>query len=58
MTNKSLVRRLERLEDRLLPTNEEPIVLVIHAVDADGRSEERIRFTVPASPRPAKTNWG
>ena len=45
MTNKSLVRRLKRLEDRLLPTNEEPIVFVIVGVDADGQVVGRFRLT-------------
>jgi hypothetical protein len=38
---------LERLEDRLLPANEEPIVLVIQGVDPDGHKAEFLRLTVP-----------
>ena len=45
MISKNLSRRLERLEERLLPTNEEPIVFVIVGVDADGQVVGRFRLT-------------
>jgi hypothetical protein len=36
MTGRSLSRRLERLEARLTPAKEEPVVIVIHSVAANG----------------------
>lgn len=51
MTSKNLVRRMERLEDSLLPVNEEPLVLVIIGVGPDGQKSEAFRFTVPNDPR-------
>jgi hypothetical protein len=58
MTSKNLVRRLERLEDHLLPVNDEPTVIRIVAVSPDGkRVDTGMEFTVPAGPRLAKTRW-
>lgn len=55
MIGKNLSRRLERLKDSMLPTNEEPMVLVIVGVDADGKATGEIcRLTVPAFRRPPK----
>jgi len=55
MTSKSLARRLERLEDSLLPVLEEPIVIHIIAVDGDGRrTDTGIEFKVPAARKPFK----
>lgn len=36
--SKNLARRLERLEDSLLPPGEQPIELVFVAVDGDGKA--------------------
>jgi hypothetical protein len=56
MTSKNLVRRLERLEDHLLPINEEPTLIRIIAVSPDGkRVDTGMEFTVPAGPRLTKT---
>jgi hypothetical protein len=55
MIGKNLARRLERLEDRLLPVLEEPLVIHIISVDADGRREDSgIEFKVQAVPKPIK----
>jgi len=57
MITKNLSRRLERLEDSLLPANEEPTVIVICPVNSDGKRAldvPEIRFTVHACPRPPK----
>ena len=55
MTNKNLSRRLERLEDSLLPATEEPIVLKIIWVSPDGeRTDSGIVFTVSAARKPFK----
>lgn len=52
MTSKGLARRLERLEESLLPLKEEPIVLRIILVSPDGtRADSGIKFTVPAVPK-------
>jgi hypothetical protein len=53
MIRKNLLRRLERLEDQMLPLTAEPLVLVIIGVDADGQRVEHCRFTIPAPPRAA-----
>ena len=57
MIGKDLARRLEQLEERLLPVNEEPLVLVIIGVDPNGQKAEFRRFTVPAVPRPPKQRF-
>jgi hypothetical protein len=58
MINKNLSRRLERLEDSLLPV-EEPLVIHIISVDADGRREDSgIEFKVQAVPKPIKKGRG
>ena len=49
MTGRRLSRRLERLEEQMIPEGE-PLVLRIVFVDSDGNMEEGPRFTVPASP--------
>ena len=55
MTTKNLVRRLERLEESLLPVLEEPIVIRIFCVSPDGKREDSgIAFTLPAVPQPFK----
>ncbi|MGA2581401.1 MAG: hypothetical protein ABSH24_36045 [Bryobacteraceae bacterium] len=51
MTNRSLVRRLERLEERHDLANKEPTVIVIEVVDASGQVVERFRMT-PKGPQP------
>jgi len=48
MTSRNLARRLERLEESLLPVLEEPIVLKIICVSRDGSS--RARRLPPSSP--------
>jgi hypothetical protein len=46
---------LERLEDHLLPTNQEPLVLQIIGVDGDGRRvDSGIRIKVQQGPKPIK----
>lgn len=45
MTSRNLARRLERLENRLMPAKEKPIVVLITAVSADGQTGDRFRFT-------------
>jgi hypothetical protein len=55
MITKNLSRRLERLEERLLPVLEEPLVIHIISVDGDGRREDSgIEFKIPAVPKPIK----
>jgi hypothetical protein len=55
MIGKNLARRLERLEDSLLPVLEEPLVIHIISVDAGGRREDSgIEFKVQAVPKPIK----
>jgi len=55
MMSKSLARRLERLEDSLLPVLEEPMVLKIISVSSDGtRTDSGIEFKIPAVPKPLK----
>ena len=50
---RNLTRRLERLEDSLLPVNEEPLVLRIIAVSSDGqKTDSGIEFKIPAVPKP------
>jgi len=51
MISKNIERRLERLEDSLLPVLEEPVVIHIITVDADGRREDSgIEFKSTSSP--------
>ena len=48
-------RRLERLEDRLLPALEEPLVVRIISVSSDSEQvDSGIEFKVPAVPKPLK----
>jgi len=55
MISKNLSRRLERLEDSLLPVLEEPLVIHIIAVDGDGQKRDSgIRIEVPAVSKPLK----
>lgn len=52
MISKNLSRRLERLEDHLLPFNEEPLVIRIISVSPDGeRVETDIEFKIAAVPK-------
>jgi hypothetical protein len=59
MIARNLARRLERLEDSLLPILEEPLVLRIIWVSADGqRTDSGIEFKVPTVPkRFKKRRW-
>ena len=59
MVRRNLARRLERLEDSVLPVLEEPLVLRIISVSPDGeRTDSGIVFTVPAVPKPfQKRRW-
>ena len=59
MIAKPLSRRLERLEEHLLPINEEPIVLKIILVSPDGQwVDSGIEFKVPATTKPfQKRRW-
>ena len=55
MITRNLARRLERLEDSLLPVLEEPLVIRIISVSPDGeRVDSGIEFKVPAVPKPFK----
>jgi hypothetical protein len=54
MISKNISRRLERLEERLLPSNEEPVVIVVQGVDTDGQVVQSFQLTVPAYPRLVK----
>jgi hypothetical protein len=46
---------LERLEDRLLPALEEPLVVRIISVSSDSEQvDSGIEFKVPAVPKPLK----
>jgi hypothetical protein len=45
MINRNLARRLERLENRLMPAKEEPLAFLIVAVSADGQTGDRFRLT-------------
>ena len=55
MIGKNLSRRLERLEDSVLPVAEEPLVIKIIAVSPDGTQVDRgIEFKIPAVPKPFK----
>jgi hypothetical protein len=45
MTNRNLPRRLERLEERLLPPSEEK-VLIVNLVSTDGETVGTKEFTI------------
>ncbi len=55
MTNKTLARRLERLEARLLPATEER-VLLLNFITADGEIVGTRDFKLSSDPRPIKRN--
>jgi hypothetical protein len=52
MTTKNLSRRLERLEHRLLPASQEPLILVIQGVDANRKvvSSFELKVHIPSQP--------
>jgi hypothetical protein len=53
MSLKNLSRRLERLEDRLLPDTSEPTVLtILFVTSGDGRVVEERHITLPAVKNP------
>lgn len=55
MISKNLARRLERLEESLVPANEEPTVIKIIYVTPDGqRVDGGIEYTIPVAPKPFK----
>jgi len=55
MTSRNLARRLERLEESLLPVLEEPIIIKIISVSPDGtRTDSGIEFKVPVVQKPFK----
>ena len=55
MITRNLERRLERLEDSLLPVLEEPLVLRIILVSPDGQQvDSGMEFKVPAVQKPFK----
>ena len=55
MINKSLTRRLEQLEECLLPVNAEPLILKIIAVSPDGKqTDSGIEFRIDPVPKPFK----
>ena len=45
MIRRGLARRLERLENRLIPAHVKPLEFVIVAVSADGQIGDRFRLT-------------
>ncbi len=53
MTNKTLERRLERLEARLLPATEERL-LILNLVSADGEIVGTKEFKIQAGPPPVR----
>jgi hypothetical protein len=55
MTNKNLSRRLERLEARLLPANEER-VFILNFISADGEVVGTKEFKLSTDRRPVKRN--
>jgi hypothetical protein len=55
MTNKTLARRLERLEARLLPATEER-VLILNFITADGEVVGSREFKLSTDRRPIKRN--
>ena len=55
MTNKTLARRLERLEARLLPATEER-VLILNLISADGEVVGTKEFRQSVDRRPIKKN--
>ena len=53
MINKNLARRLERLEESLLPVLEEPVVIKVMYVSPDGQEvDSGIEYKIPAVPKP------
>ncbi len=55
MTVKNLTRRLERLEENLLPVLEEPLILKFMSIDSEGRrGDSGIEFKIPAARKPIK----
>jgi hypothetical protein len=55
MISKAISRRLERLEDSLLPVLEEPLLIHIIGVDGDGRrTDTGMRIPVQQVPKPLK----
>ena len=53
MIGKNLGRRLKRLEEEILPSGEEQVVIIhINSVDSDGRvaSTQELRAIIPPSP--------
>ena len=55
MTNRNLARRLERLEARLLPTNEEQI-LIVRFISRSGEVADTKELKVSTDQRPIKRN--
>ena len=55
MISRNLARRLEQVEDRLLPVLEEPLVIRIISVSPEGeRVDSGIEFKVQQVPKPIK----
>jgi hypothetical protein len=55
MINKNLARRLERLEDEVLPAGEEQVVVIhVQGVDRDGQVVSTLDFRVVMPPSPPK----
>ncbi len=55
MISKTLTRRLEQLEESLLPVLAEPMVIHIIGVDGDGRrTDTGIKLQVQQVPKPLK----
>jgi hypothetical protein len=58
MISKNLARRLERLEDHLLPVTEEPLVIRVIPVSSNGEQDgSAIEFKIPAVARLPKKRW-
>ena len=55
MIRKNLARRLERLDESLLPVLEEPVVIKVIYVSLDGQEvDSGIEYRIPAVPKPFK----
>ena len=57
MTTRNLHRRLDRLEERLIPAIEEPLQIVVRYASTDGDIAEAYRVTVVPSKQSPLTHW-
>jgi hypothetical protein len=55
MIRRNLARRLERLEDEILPAGEEDVVIIhVNGVNRDGQVVSTMEFRVVIPPSPPK----